>query len=903
MQLGSVLKRGAATLRRISLAGLAGLVLVGGLCVPAFAQDVSSTIVAGDFNTLKAALENPNRDTEVVVPGGTYVFSDTVTVNKDLVLKNATGQTVTFELGMFNNDSDSLGKTMMDVIAGSVTFAGENNESLVFDGKSGLGEFDHSKNPEQNEEMDENTNVSKKGVLLTLERGSSAVINHATFKNASHAGAMTGAIFVWQNAKLTMNDGVITHNHLSYVENTANSELMNDPNTFPARAAALGIYGGTFVMNGGSISDNYASFHSGSAIGAASPGSPHTSILINGGSISHNSTHSFEGYYIDAGGAIFAGVNTDTKINGGTFDSNYANGTGGFIYSDWGTSVTINGGSFRNNKANRAGGVLTAYDRFMVNNPDDNENLSGELNAYGISDINVWYNQYGLGTKVKVNGGTFDGNQSYMGGACYIACDNAEVNAGTFTNNQANRFGGAIYLSTDPYRLTIRNAYVSDNTSDDKSITLGSDIYPDLDPGYYHTGSGGGIWYCPTGSGTVSVSNGLTVVGNSATEEGADFSSMKKDAGKDFKVSLTNRMLGGGYILWQDDKQGARATEDTPERTELTDQTENLMLKATASERARETAKALATTLFSNNKAKRGGAIATNGHVDFGDANLAYNLKITKHWDVLIGEADKKEATAELYIVTRDAQGAETENFVDSVKLNAENDFTATFENLPLESNVRTTYRIKEAGDTYDVDYTTAINDADPTEGNTFSTADLVNGDTVTVAMANHPKFNATFEYRSATEGKELTPEILAQLPPAQHALSIGTKVDATQPETPVFKLEEGTWTFEGWDADSQTIKDTDVHFIGLWKFVAAPEPETPDPETPDPETPEPKTPEPETPKPESPAPTTPAKPQPKPAAKVTPKTSDAALTAPVLAVLVAGGIGLVVVSRRMRCK
>lgn len=182
MQLGSVLKRGAATLRRISLAGLASLVLVGGLYVPAFAQDVSSTIVAGDFITLKAALENPDRDTEVVVPGGTYVFSDTVTVNKDLVLKNATGQTVTFELGMFNNDSGSLGKTMMDVTAGSVTFAGENNESLVFDGKNDFPAFDHSKDQVLNHTTPIVTNVSTKGVFLTLQTDTQATIDHATLK-------------------------------------------------------------------------------------------------------------------------------------------------------------------------------------------------------------------------------------------------------------------------------------------------------------------------------------------------------------------------------------------------------------------------------------------------------------------------------------------------------------------------------------------------------------------------------------------------------------------------------------------------------------------------------------------------------------------------------------------------
>lgn len=898
MQLSNLLKHGVVIARRAGLAGLAGLALAGSLCVPAFAQDVSSSIVAGDFSTLKAALENPERDTEVVVPGGTYVFSDTVTINKDLVLKNAEGQTVTFELGMFNEDSGSLGKTMMDVTAGSVTFAGENNESLVFDGKNNLPAFDHSKDQVLNHATPIVTNVTNNGVFLTLQPTTQATIEHATFKNASNGGALTGAIFVKRAAQLTMNDGLLTHNYLTHQETISNNSYFRNANTRGARSATIGLYGGTFVMNGGAIVDNMNGFDTGAAIGAAgdaTKGVTRAKITINSGSISNNSVHSYEGDFGGAGGAIYAGVNTDTVINSGTFDNNYANGAGGFMVSDWGTNLEINGGTFSNNKAVVAGGVLCAYDQFMKNDPENQGNIIGKPNDYGVTDINVWYNTYHLGTKVTVNGGTFAGNQSYMGGAIYLGCDNAEINAGTFTNNQANRFGGAIYLSTDPYRLTIRNAYVADNIADDNSIKLGSDFYPDLNPGYFHTGSGGGIWYCPTGSGTVSVSNGLTVVGNSATEEGADFASMRKDSGKDFKVSLTNRMLGGGYIVWQDDKQGARATEDTPERTELTDQAENLMLKANSSERAQATAKALATTIFTNNKAKRGGAIATNGHVDFGDANLAYNLKITKHWDALIGDADKKEATAELYIVTKDTSGAETENFVDSVKLNAENDFTAKFENLPLESNGRATYRVKEAGDTWDVEYTTAINDADPAEGNTFSTADLVNGDTVTVAMTNHPKFNATFEYRSATEGKELTPEILAQLPSDQHALSIGTKVDATQPETPVFELKEGTWTFEGWDFDAQTIKDSDVHFIGLWKFVPAPEPETPDPETPEPETPEPTTPT----NPTTPAPEPQAKP--KPAPKVTPKTSDAALAAPVLAILAAAGIGLVVAARKMR--
>lgn len=810
-------------LKRCALAATCVLALSGG-GTPAWAQDVSSSIVAGDFATLKAAIEDPERDTEIVVPGGTYTFTDTVTVSKDLTIKNAAGEKVTFALGMFNHNADSLGKTMMDVTAGTLTLDGDSNDNLVFDGVSGLPAFDHTQGPVLNHAYEVNNNISDRGVFVTYNQGTVGVINHATFTNASNGGALTGAIFVRAKASITMNDGLFTHNHLSYQSNTSNSAMLQDPNKAPARSANIGLYGGSFTMNGGAITDGYSSFDPAPAIGATGAvqnggGMSRAKITINGGTISNNSAHRYQhdDENLNLGGAIWLGVNSDMVINDGTFSNNYVKGAGGFAFLDWGTTTQVNGGTFKNNKADQAGGAFAIYDRFMKYDPSSSENVAGKDNDYGITDINWWYNR-GLGSSLKVNGGTFDGNSAYMGGALYIAADKAEVNAGTFTNNQANRFGGAIYLSTAPYRLKIRNAYVANNTATDDSITLGSNIYPDLNTNMYHTASGGGIWYCPTGDGDVNVSNGLAVVSNTARGEGTDFTSMKKSDATKYKVSVANRMLGGGYVTWQDDLQDARATNDTPEHTNIVDETGDIMLKATASERSIETAKALATTVFTNNTAKRGGAIASNGHVDFGDANLTFDLKIQKEWDELISA--KTEATAEVFIVTKDASGKETEHFVEEVTLNQDNNFTATISGLPLETYGRSTYRVKELGDTYDVNYSTAIKDAAPSEGNTFSTADLVDGDTVTVTMTNHPKFNATYEYKSATEGKELTDEILVQLPQDKTALSIGTKVDAEIPAQATFDSPEGTWTFEGWDFDTQTIKDKDIHFVGLWKWT-----------------------------------------------------------------------------------
>lgn len=905
---------------------LIALAVGAAFITPAQAQDVSSSIVPGDFASLKAALENPERNTVVSVPAGTYEVTSSLVITKDLTLQNQ-GGAVVFEHHMLNTDSSSLGAPLIDLQAGTLTFDGTSNDALVFDGRGGLGELDHRKLAIPNNAYGENNFVSDNGVFMTVQSNAHAVINHATFKNSANAGALTAPLLVRAKGFLTMNDGLITHNYLGHRETTANAEYFADPNIAPARSAGVALYGGSFTMNGGTLSDNMAYLGSGGVLGATGAlyegKMQRAKITITGGTIINNSATDWdinenEFGRSSHGGAINAGVNTDTTISGGSFEDNYAYGTGGAIYTDWGTTLTISGGSFKRNEADMTGGAVSAYDHFMVYDPESMENYAGELNVYKINDINAWYNTYKLGVSLNISGGTFDSNKSHVGGALYIACDNTQISGGTFTNNEAHRYGGALYLASQPYKLTIKNAVVSNNKA-----TSSSDVFVDGYPpmlSMFHTGSGGGLWYCPSGTGSLFVSNGVAVFDNSAATEGDDITSMKKEKAE-YKVSMANRLLGGGYVALFDDLMNNRATENTPEHAPIIDSTEDVMVKSNVDARVKKTANDLAKTVFKNNTALRGGAIATNGHVDFGEDNLTFNLDVTKQWDQSVVANKQTEVTAELYLVThqKDATGADQEvlHYVDEQKLNQDNGYHATFKTLPLENFGATEYRVVEKDAGFEVNYSLVRPDPNSTTGemlsedtSTFNTRFLKNGDTVSVTMTNSALFAAHFEFVSADPSLTLPDEVMALLPADLQGLKMGADVSAPVLETTSISSPVGTWTFEGWTPATHTMGTEDVTFTGTWSFTQHTPPDSGSTEVPEeensptpgesedgenptdpvvlleparPETP--KTPEMET-----------------SAAQPLPKTSEGILAgmAPTLAVLAAGTVG---VAWRMRSR
>ena len=381
--------------------------------------------------------------------------------------------------------------------------------------------------------------------------------------------------------------------------------------------------GGAFEMSGGSIENNTGNYCNRSGGGvllyAWSADDEDAVMTMSGNAVIRDNTSK------DGGGVYLIG-NTDFKMTGGTITNNKAvSGQGG------GVCVAGTGGAV------------------------------GE-NAAPAND-----------TKFTMTGGEISANHaSNCGGGIYINSDDVVLKGGRIENNDADRQGGGIYVSEPPQKAMIYNAVITGNEA---SVM------------------GGGLWFCPTGDATFAVTNGVAVYDNQADGAGDDFVSLKGGSGV---IKLTDRFLGGGPVEWY--KDGAvkgqtgggitppvnvlgsvdetipRFDSDNPgERMTGISGSGNYALKAVVSDNTIKLAESQAKLWITGNKAARGGGIGSNGGALIGE-NEDYELKVTKKWSENTSEAGKKEITVFLKI---------GEYELDSVKLNAENHWTASFTQLP----------------------------------------------------------------------------------------------------------------------------------------------------------------------------------------------------------------------------
>ncbi|MBZ2087877.1 SHIRT domain-containing protein, partial [Streptococcus oralis] len=84
-------------------------------------------------------------------------------------------------------------------------------------------------------------------------------------------------------------------------------------------------------------------------------------------------------------------------------------------------------------------------------------------------------------------------------------------------------------------------------------------------------------------------------------------------------------------------------------------------------------------------------------------------------------------------------------------------------------------------------------------------------------------KYQASYRFESATSGKSL-PAAIAALTPSDSATYVnGASVSAQQPSQTTYTdtVNDGTWTFKGYDAASAVVNKADVEFVGKWSFEA----------------------------------------------------------------------------------
>lgn len=90
---------------------------------------------------------------------------------------------------------------------------------------------------------------------------------------------------------------------------------------------------------------------------------------------------------------------------------------------------------------------------------------------------------------------------------------------------------------------------------------------------------------------------------------------------------------------------------------------------------------------------------------------------------------------------------------------------------------------------------------------------------TVPAQPGEEKNISVSYEFTSKTKDAELPSEVLALLPKDTNSYAKGDAVKAIQPEKTTVKVTNGTWKFEGYDADEKEAV-TGLTFTGSWTFT-----------------------------------------------------------------------------------
>ncbi len=219
-----------------------------------------------------------------------------------------------------------------------------------------------------------------------------------------------GAVFINGNCSFTMHGGAIVGN-----------KTKSDSGTGGAVKAFS-----TFVMNGGTIRDNYAYRGAGVFLAFyASPGE-FGDFTMNGGTIANN-TSAYQG-----AGVCVAG-NCTFVMHDGTISGNVANGHGGGVHMDSHAAFTMNGGTI-----------------------SDNRTVGGYNNGGGLRvEPNAAF---------AMHGGTISGNSSSDAGGGVTVAGAFHMTDGTISNNTASAWGGGGVFVTNDGSFAMEGGQITGNT-------------------------------------------------------------------------------------------------------------------------------------------------------------------------------------------------------------------------------------------------------------------------------------------------------------------------------------------------------------------------------------------------------------------------------------------------------
>lgn len=436
-------------------------------------------------------------------------------------------------------------------------------------------------------------------------------------------------------------------------------------------------------------------------------------VSIEGGVIQNNEVTGTNNFNSSAGILLYG--NSSGAMTGGLITGNKAmRGSAIMLYGADATNrntFTMSGGDICQNTCKRADYYLEASGAVHI---EDNAiftmtggSISANIGRMGagvcVVDGALQKGQTEYKTAFVMQGGKISGNEGFRGGGIYSYSNGVSLESGCIINNKASERGGGVYSEGNGEfysTLHMEKAIITENTA---------------------SKHGGGLWFCPTGDGKVYIKNGGVIIGNNAGEAGDDVVSARKFSEK--RISLADRMLGGGKVWWYPDGGVYALSNDPNSPVPLTetnnkiprydesafaitvqDYEESVALKAIAVDvSAVALAESKATLLITGNEAGWGGGVAANGGVVIGESsNDLQDIPVKKVWQ---HGANPETAWPKAVTVKLMAGKVMVDKLVlDGSKTDDGGNWMGTFEKLPVydEAGAKIVYTVmEEAVDSY----------------------------------------------------------------------------------------------------------------------------------------------------------------------------------------------------------
>ncbi len=233
--------------------------------------------------------------------------------------------------------------------------------------------------------------------------------------------------------------------------------------------------GSTFTLWNGQLTDLWAQWpsYSSSTPNGGGVWVNGGTFIMNGGSISAWTTSG-------NGGAVYVGSGTFTMNGGSISKSRTSSGHGGGVYVSGSTTFTMNGGSITGCTADAGGGggVFVGEKGTFLMNDGTIAGNSAKPDHTSTSDIGCGGGVYGTQATITINGGSITDNKSTNGGGLYTRSCKLTIDGATIIGNTATGTGGGLLLGLPTpiydrghYTVVgwesniIKNATISNNTA------------------------------------------------------------------------------------------------------------------------------------------------------------------------------------------------------------------------------------------------------------------------------------------------------------------------------------------------------------------------------------------------------------------------------------------------------